>query len=67
MPDALGYQGKILSLYSLFEENPVPDRFAVEQALLGRDCRCLDMNSIMKAITHIIDEMRNRKDERNSH
>ncbi len=58
------YQCKVLSLYSLFEENPVPDRFAVERALLGQDCKCLDMNAIMNAISHIVNEMRKRRDVR---
>ena len=58
------YQSKVLSLYSLLKENPVPDRFDVERALLGQDCNCLDMNSVMIAISHIIDEMRKRRDVR---
>ena len=60
------YQSKLLSLYALFEESPVPDRFAIEKALLGRECKCLDMSSFMQAVSLIIDETRSRADVRHS-
>ena len=59
-------QSKLLSLYALFEENPVPDRFALEKALLGKYCRCVDTGSIMNAISIIIDAMRSRRDAHNA-
>lgn len=60
-PCSFCFQGRVLSLYSLLERIPAPNRQEIDEAMLVHTCRCNPHDLLYEAVGRIATERRTRQ------